>query len=246
MAITMASSTPSSTVHKIVNGALGLFGGVGRGKAPQGWVGTQGLEVLNDMISNFSQDSLIIPNRTSESLPISAAQISYTIGVGGDFDTDWILSFETAFFRESDSDYYIFPMTKEEWDLMPDKRITIRPTRYYYEPAYPLGTIYFNYKPPTTLTFHPTTLKPILEFASLATVVTLPRAYKRMLKYNLACEWASYFGKAVPRKVEEIAITSLDNIKGWQAKHRIPKLFVDGALLRDRLHNANILTGDLR
>ena len=101
MAIIIAYTTDTLTARDLVHGALRMLGLVGRGRNPEGWQSTQGLEILNDLISNFSQDKLFIPVRTSDSLAIPAEQISYTIGPGGDFDTDWPLSIETAFYREN-------------------------------------------------------------------------------------------------------------------------------------------------
>ena len=110
-----------------------------------------GLEALNNMISSWSAEGLLVPYNTIESFALTVGKSTYTIGSGGEFDTVRPLRIIDAFIRDSNSDDYPVDvsMTRVEYNAITQKDAEARPTRLYFDPQYPKGKIYFNYEPDT-------------------------------------------------------------------------------------------------
>ncbi len=149
-----------------------------------------GLESLNNLLTHLSVENLHLFAVITESFSLVVGKSTYTVGSGGDVDTvrpTKIL--EGSYIKDSSSsDYPVVPMSRQQYNQIMNKIDDGRPTRIYYEPEYPLGKIRLNYKPDSVETFYLDSWKPLTEFSVLATAVSLPPEYERVLKYNLAME----------------------------------------------------------
>lgn len=200
---------------------------------------------LNNMISSWSAEGLIVPYRTSESFSLVVGQSSYTIGTGGEFNTVRPLEIISAYIRDSSSsDHPVSTtMTQQQYADIVDKTISTRPGRLYYDPQYALGKIYFESKPDTVETIYLTSEKAITEFASLTAAVVLPDYYKEALVYNLAIRLALDEEIEINQYVTAIAITSKNTIENIAAKDKLFRISkMDNALLNNN-NSFNILTG---
>lgn len=183
-----------------------------------------GLEALNDMISSWSADGLVIPYNTTEALTLVVGKASYTFGITtGDFATARPLKIINAFIRDSNNDDHPVDvtMTEAEYNAIAIKDAEERPTRLYYDPQYPLGKIYFNYEPATAETLYLISEKSITELAAVGTTVSLPDFYKEVLVYNLAVRLAAEYDNQLLPQVIEVANLSKNTLENINALNKL-------------------------
>ena len=169
---------------------------------------------------------------------------TYTIGVGGDFDQDRPLVIDAASLIEDPSATDPVerrlgaPMTREQYQAIPQKSIDGTPRAYYYDYAFDgtgLGNVTLYPTPdsstPDFVIYCRKHLQQI-EVADLASDLILPPGYRRMLKYNLAVEVAPAFGVPVTAEVAMIARESKGDVFG--ANWRPSELGFPGYFSRGR------------
>lgn len=221
-----------ATATTIIESALRKIGALSRGFSLSSEDAADGLEALNDLLQHWSNESLVIPYRTRESLTLTSGTNPHTIGIGGTLSTTRPLVIESAQITVSGIDYPVDVITLGEYQRIPDKTSTGRPLALYYEPSDTLGRIYFDYVPDSTYPFVLHSLKPLTSFTALATDDSLPEEYLRMVKFNLAVDLAPEYHKEVPATVAAMAASSLAAVKARNNAFRVGKLAVDAALLK--------------
>lgn len=202
------------------------------------------LDSLNDMISSWSADGLIVPYRTLENFTLIVGTAIYTIGSGGNFDTVRPLEIFEIYIRDSsNTDHYLNTMTQSQYAGIPNKGTDARPERFYYDPQYSLGKIYFESEPISAETIFIVSDKPITELANVTTAVSLPDFYKEALVYNLAVRLALDNSITILPNISAIAGMSRDAIEKMVSKDKLIKISrMDNALLFNN-HSFNINTG---
>ena len=209
-----------TTARTIIKRALQRNGVLTKNESPSGDEASDGLSMLNDMIGSWSNDSLLIYARVSESFPLVSGQSSYTIGTGGDFNTDRPLQILTAFTRIGSVDYDIGIVSDSVFDSITQKSISSSiPSVMFYYAAHPLGTITI-YPVPTTGDLHIRSEKQLTEFATLDTDVDLPPGWDRALIYNLSIELAGEYGQPVSETTYQLAMDGLSKIKTAVARNK--------------------------
>jgi len=180
------------------------------------------LEALNNMISSWSAEGLLVPYNTTETFTLTIGKSTYTIGSGGDFNTVRPLRIIDAFIRDSGSNDHSVDvsMTRIEYNAIVQKDAKARPTRLYFDPQYPKGKIYFNYEPDTAETLYLTSEKTITEFAALSTTVDLPAFYKEALVYNLAIRLSQELDTQLAQETLGIAIFNKNTIENINARDK--------------------------
>ncbi|MFZ5989427.1 MAG: hypothetical protein ACOYWZ_20215 [Bacillota bacterium] len=210
-----------ATAQTIINAACRRIGIPSAGSS----ISNIGLETLNNMISSWSAEGLIIPYYTTENFNLTVGKSSYTIGsTTGDFNTVRPLRIINAFIRDSDNvDYPLdVTMTQQEYNDISDKTVDERPSKLYYDPQYtPLGKIYFNSEPSEVEALHLISEKPLTELAALNTEVSLPDLYKEALIYNLAIRMADDIEKEVSSQVIQIAVMSKNTVENLNALNKL-------------------------
>ena len=212
------------TGTQVVQGAFALLNVFLPGESIPANDGEYARTVLNDMLSEWGQRSLMIPLVARERFDLVAGQGGptnpYTIGPGGDFDTE----------RPSNQD------SIEGANLIltassPEVRITLgaytdqayffnqiptltntQPTSYYYNPTYTsdLGSFYLWPLPTTSANDIELLLqKAIVQFANLSTTYYVPDGVPRALKYNLADALQGAYGKQLSASDQRIAVSTL-------------------------------------
>lgn len=219
-----------SNARAIISGSLRGLGRIGRGMAMTGDQGTDGLEILNQLIASWSGENLVLPYRTTESLSYSSSKNEYTIGSGGDLDTVRPIQILDGYHRLNGSDYSMSLMSFRRYGDIGFKAIEGYPTRLYYEPVYPLGKIYFNLMPTTDLTLHLISMKALTAIPDLDTTIDLPAEYDRALKFNLMLDIAPDYGMSVSQEVINAARESKQNLKRIARANREEVLGVDNGL----------------
>src|SRR3972149_631792 len=186
---------------------------------------TTALSTLNNMLGTWGIDGLLVPYRTLEYFSLVAGQSSYTIGASGNFNTVRPLEIFEAYIRDSSGiDYTLNPMSQAQYAWIPNKAADGRPTRFYYDPQYSLGKIYFDSEPDTLATLYFIFEKAITEIATLATTVSLPDFYKEALVYNLAIRLGLDESIDASNDVVAIAATSKNTIENYISKDKLARI----------------------
>lgn len=195
---------------------------------------SNGLILINDMISNWFAEGLMVPCIISEVFDITIGQSIYTIGDNGDFDTIRPMKIISAYVRDVHNiDYTVVPtMTRWEYNANTDKNQVGIPSRIYYNPEYPLGEICFDYNPDEILTLFISSEKMFTEFLSIdnenlsaqlgnVTEVVFPLEYKEALIYNLAVRVSTEEDTVLSKIVISIAESSKNTIENLIAIDRL-------------------------
>lgn len=209
------------------------------------------LRHVNLMIDSWSGRRLMLQATTQESFPLIAGQRSYTIGVGGNFNTAKPMTVDTAFIRDvSNVDFPLVVLDKDVYDSLDDKMIsTGQPDGVYYDAGVTqqtiqTGTLYFYSIPDTSYTVFLNMQKYLTEFVNLTDVVTFPSAYYRALVYNGAIAIWRPMGRRgpIPSDIEKLANDSLKVIEG--INHRLPVARIDVPGTSGGSEANNIMSGD--
>ena len=226
-----------TTARDIIKKAMQKNGVLTKNESPDGDEASDALSALNDLISSWSNDSLLIYARLSESFPLVSGQASYTIGTGGDFNTDRPLQILTAFTRIGNIDYDISIIDEGAFDSITQKSISSSiPDVMLYETGFPLGTINI-YPTPTTGTLHIRSEKQLSQLPTLDTDLEFPPGWERALVYNLAVEISSEYGQPVDQATYQIAMDALNKIKTAVARNKKMDMYAYNG------SNRNVYTG---
>jgi hypothetical protein len=233
------------TVRDLIKGSLRLIGVVASGETPDSSELADGLFSLNSMISSWSTERLIIYSRTREEFNLVGGTGSYTIGVGGDFNTARPMVIEKAAIEVQVSSPYEVPVdiiNTDDWANLLNKGLTSAlPLKLYAEGNYPLDTLNLWPVPSDANKLVLYTQKPLSAFTGVTETIALPPGYEDALRYNLAVRMAPEFNKQVDQVVIKIAIDSKANIK----RQNITAHYLDAsAITAMGNNNFNILTGE--
>ena len=220
-------------------------------KSPSTQQLTDGLQDLQNMLSSWSADGLIVPYSVTESFTLTVGQAVYTIGVTGDSpdlttSTGRPVKITSAFIRISNVDYPInTDMTKREYNALSSKDTEGRPNELYYDPQYPLGKIKFNYEADSAYTFHLVSEKVLVNPTAQGTTFSIPLEYNRAMVYNLAIELAVDNDIQLSAEVFNIANRSYGIIENINALDQlISGVGVDSAILSAGTGSMDINRGD--
>jgi hypothetical protein len=201
-----------STVKKLMTSTIKLLGLIGPGQNAPAYMLADALEAMNMMLESWSSAPQSIYVVTRDELTMSSLQTSYTIGTGGDFNVTRPQKIFPSFLTIDETDYPLKTISRDQYD-----RITIKsepgiPGKIYYEPTFPLGTLYFYSAPREAYDFTLISMKPFDTYA-LNDNVELPPGYERAIKYNLALEIAPNYGKQVTPLIAQTAGGSFKMLK---------------------------------
>lgn len=201
-----------TTALGIITSAMRKAGILVKNEQPSADEAADGLEMLNDLLDSISNDSLIVYARTFENFTLSANDTTYTIGIGGDFNTVRPIKIITAYVRSGNIDYPLSLVNDEQYASITLKTVSGIPEFLNYTNAFPLGTINIYPAPSQGYQLFLVTEKQLSTF-TLNQTVSLPPGWKRMLIYNLAVELAPEYGQEVPQITYQIAKDSKAEIK---------------------------------
>jgi hypothetical protein len=220
-----------ATAGNIVDRALKLCGI----RLPTATERTDALATLNDLLSGWSAERLLVYYVVEENFTLVVGTAVYTIGSAGTFNTVRPQKITAAYLRDSDNvDSLVDPtMALTEYNRIAVKSTKARPERLYYAPEYPLGKIHFDSPADATYTFNVFSWKPLAAFADLdSTTVDLPGEYFKALKFHLAVDLAPGLSVQLDNTVIQQAIASRQIIKDLNVPVVAPTRF-DSAITRE-------------
>lgn len=218
---------PSVTAQDLITAAYQILGVYSPVQTPSDADAQLGLDSLNDLLDEWSLGAAFTPFISRERFDLVADQggpdAPYTIGAGGDFDTqrppnqnaivgaNLIL---TSTDPEVRIPLAIYSDQAYDQNAIPDQTST-QPTGIYYNPTYAddLGSLFLW--PVVNTADNDLELflqKWIAQFADLDTEYDLPTGLPRALKYNLAVVLSPQF-RPIDPVAERIAVSSLGRFK---------------------------------
>lgn len=188
----------ATTALDIITAAMKALGVLAAGETVSSEDAADGLLVLNRVLGSVSAQGVHLFYRPHEALNLIAGDGDYSIGTGGDFNTARPNRIIQAFIRDAgNSDHEVKVRPISEYWTLGNKLSSTRPTRLYYDPTYPTGTIYFNSVPSEAEALHLISEKPLTSLASLVTEISLPTEYELAIINRVAINIAPNFGKPV-------------------------------------------------
>jgi hypothetical protein len=204
-------------------------------------------DTLNIMLGEWASKRWLIYHLQEYSI-VSTGAISYTIGPGGNIDTGIMQRPDRLedgnFFRQivtaSSPNQIDYPLSllasREDYSRIGLKQLLTIPQYIFYDPTYPLGTIYpWPVIPQTQYELHVLAKAQLTQFANLADPINLPSQYYGALRYNLAARVRVMYQLPADPQLIGLAEDSLDTIRNMNAA--VPRLRMPAGLNQGRKYN---------
>ena len=202
-----------ATALTLIRKAMQKAGVLTKAETPAPDEASDALDTLNDMLASWSNDSLTVYARVTEEFTLSSGVASYTMGVGGDFNTVRPIKIIEAHTRLATTDYPMSLVSDTIFQGISYKNTGSTPTYLNFTNQYPLATLNLYPIPPGGYSIFITSEKELDEYA-LNDVVSLPPGWRRAIIYNLAVELQGEYGQAP----NPLLVKTADDAKGEIAK----------------------------
>ena len=236
-----------TTPRELITGALRLINVIQANESPTANDVDISFTSLNNMLDSWSNEALSIYTMNPYVFTFQVNKKEYTLGVGGDWDTDRPMELQRMYvIYDNGSQLVEIPIraqTEDQFGAIGVKNFTSTfPFKYYDNGDFPLRTITV-WPIPNTAKFVKLWLwQPLINVVDLDTPIVFPQGYERALRFALAVEVATEFGKDVPENVRSIARMSKGVVKRINSKKIILK--GDIALAPEDRKTFNYVTGD--
>lgn len=180
---------------------------------------------LNRMLDAWSVNRLMVYARTEDTFSLTANDGQYSIGESGtpDINTVRPVKVEEAFLRDTtvspNYDRPLIVINQPEYNRISVKALQAPPTRLYFHPSVPNGTIYFDYLPDIAYELHLFSWKAFTAFADLTTEYDFPPGYEAAITANLAIRLPSVRITEIMALEAKETMSALKNVNA-----EIPKL----------------------
>lgn len=152
--------------------------------------------------------------KLDENFQLVANQSNYTVGLGGDMNTNRPVRIDGAYIVSGGLTYPMEQIDYKQYAEIGQKAATSTwPQYYYYAPDDPLGVLWVYPVPNETSTLHILTWMPQMAFATSSTTAYLAPGWEEALATNLAVKIAPEFERIAPPDVREAAREAKSNIK---------------------------------
>jgi len=200
------------------------------------------LDGLNLMIDGWSNESLMLYHVTKEFFTLTPNQQSYTIGIGGNFNTNRPIAIEYASLTYSgNSEAPVSIVAYDDWAAIQLKTIAAYPNTLYLDDTYPLASIYLYPIPNSAQTLTLYSRKALTQFPNLTSTFSLPPGYARAMKFQLALELAPEYQVSAGNDVIAIAASAKQGLK--RTNKRLLTKEIDVGLINSNQTKFNIYRG---
>lgn len=184
----------------LISGSLRLLGVVGQGQTAKGQEIVDGLNVLNEFIDSLNVAGTILWADKIKSFPAASLISSENVGQITD-----------AYYTGNGIDYPLAIVDASFMIGIPDKSISGTPAVLYSDNNYP-NMMLGIYPVPSSGTIS-ILYKAKLVKVGLDDAISIPPAFQRMLRYNLAVSISPEYGLDAPAGVQRIALDTLDAVQ---------------------------------
>lgn len=193
-------------VSRIIRSSLKAIGVIDPFNSVDSTYALDGLESLNMMLKTWGTRGIIVHHVVSENFPFVQGQSSYTIGTAGNFNTVRPNRVVGGYIRDTNgNDTPLKIIDRDKYNAYTAKTVEGGPETVYYQPTYPLGTLYFLYTPNQAYTLHLDSLKPLAAITDINADLNLPPEYEEAIKWNLALRLAPDYSVPVRPDVVSLA-----------------------------------------
>lgn len=214
------STVVVTSAKELIQEALGLIGVYPMGEEIDAAELKDCLRSLNFMLDAWNTEILNINARNREVFNITGGTQAYTIGEGGDFDTKRPpkLIEKQVYLKDGELEWPLECLTVEQWaDIFIKVTNPARPTGFYYDQAFPLGTINLWMIPDKNYQLVLYTWNQLTQISSPSQLFSMPAGYTEAIAYNLAIRLAPKYQKSTPPEVAAVANESHANFKRLNA-----------------------------
>jgi hypothetical protein len=230
-----------TTAVDLITLALKDIGAVGIGQAISAEDTADALSTLNMMIGQWDAERLSVYHLVDTAHQANGS-VSYTVGIGGDFNVTRPIKINAAYARLTSSgagsavDYRISMIdAREDYARISLKTLSSFPEWAFYDSAYPLGNLFLYPVPNSSYELHIVTMETLPQFATAATVVNLPPPYMAAIRYNLAIYLAPTYQLEPTPSLVRLAMNAKRVIK--RMNNQIPQLTMPRGLMSKSRYN---------
>lgn len=202
-----------ATAGDLIKRALRIATVLASGETPTADEQNDSLVALNAMLSGWQTNKLTVYAKQTDTHTLVQGTASYTIGSGGDIDTERPERIEFAYTREGNIDYPMSLINFESYEAITQKDLESIPEELYYNMTYPLGTIALYPTPDKASTLYLTSWKELQSFSNATVSVSLPSGYEDAIAYNLAMRVSLEYGIPVRQELKMLADETLGHVK---------------------------------
>jgi len=168
------------TALDIITSAMRKAGVLTKNETPDDDEAQDGLESLNDLLDSWSNESMAIVARTTETYTLTGGDGTYTIGSGADIDTARPIEIAAMYITSGTTDYWLTQIDDETYAKITQKSIqSSLPLYFNYDNANPTATIKLWPVPAAANTLNIVSNKPLTKLSALTTSVVLPPGWNR-------------------------------------------------------------------
>jgi hypothetical protein len=230
-----------TTAVDLITLALKDIGALGIGQSVSAEDTADALATLNMMLEAWQIERLMVYHLIDTAHQANGS-VSYTVGVGGDFNIARPIKINAAYARLQSSgagsavDYRITMIdAREDYARISLKTLNSFPEYGFYDSAFPLGNLFLYPVPNSSYELHIVTMDVLPQFPAPATTINLPPGYKAAIRYNLAIWLAGSYQLDAPRSVQILAASTKRSIK--RMNNQIPSLVMPRGLMTKSRYN---------
>lgn len=208
-------------VSDLIRSSMRLIGAIATGETPTADETADGLLCLNDLLENWSTESLSVWGSSNQTFSLVPGKATYTIGPAGDWVAPRPQSIDDAYMAFSGVDFPVAIISQSQYNGISIKMMAQPITeRLLYVNEDPLGVVTVWPVPtqaaPITLSMGRVLSAPV----GATDVLTGPPGFLKALRYCLAVEFAPEFGVDANATVLQVATDA----KGDYKRANIPLL----------------------
>jgi hypothetical protein len=181
------------TANDMIRQALRMAGVLASEETPTAVMAADGLITLNNLLQSMGATAFGSVSWPQTSFTLTANDGSYTIGSGGDINTQRPTAIYEAHVSYGGVDYPLKPMALEDYERISIKGVSGIPATITIRPGYPLSTLLIYPAPSDVMTLVIDRVAPVADYA-LNDTMNIPAHWNRGIRALLAVEYCAEYG----------------------------------------------------
>lgn len=232
-----------TTPNDVILLALTDAGVIGQGQTASGQDVADSFNRCNMMLAQWQRKRWLVYHLVDLAFTSTGA-ISYTVGLGGNFNVARPDRVEAAYFRQlltsSVPNQVDYPLemieAREDYSRIMLKTLQTFPQYLFYDAAFPLGSVFpWPVIPATIYELHILLKEQLGQFTSLTQTINLPPEYLACILHNLTARLQIAYKIPVDPGVVALAKDALNTVRN--ANTQITRLHMPQAVLRPGHYN---------